>query len=45
MDFVEDRTRLLEHFADKTDYEMDEYWANKNATSIDGLPAVAPRTH
>lgn len=44
MDFVEDRQRLLEHWGGKTDDEIDEYWAKKNATSIDGLPAITPQS-
>ncbi len=38
MDFREDRT-LLNHWANqKSKQEMDDYWAEKNTTSIDGLP-------
>ena len=40
MDFVEDRQRLNEYWEDKTPDDMTAYWATKNATSIDGLPAV-----
>lgn len=40
MDFVEDRERLNDYWAEKTPTEMDAYWAKKNTASIDGLPAV-----
>lgn len=40
MDFVEDRSRLTEWGQDKSDQQIRDYWAQKNATSIDGLPAV-----
>jgi hypothetical protein len=40
MDYVEDRQRLADHWDHKTDDELTEYWATKNSTSIDGLPAV-----
>ena len=38
---VEDRTRLDEWAATKGPDGIADYWAAKNATSIDGLPAVA----
>lgn len=40
MDFVGDRERLNDHWAEKSPDDMDAYWAKKNTTSIDGLPAV-----
>lgn len=40
MDFVEDRQRLSDHWDNKTDDELTDYWATRNQTSIDGLPAV-----
>lgn len=40
MDYVEDRDRLKQHWTDKTPDDLDSYWEKKNATSIDGLPAV-----
>jgi hypothetical protein len=40
MDFVDDRQRLNKHWEDKTPDDMTAYWAKKNGTSIDGLPAV-----
>jgi hypothetical protein len=40
MDFVEERETLNNHWDGKASDEMAEYWAKKNATSIDGLPAV-----
>jgi hypothetical protein len=40
MDFVDDRQQLNNHWEDKTPGDMTEYWAKKNATSIDGLPAL-----
>ena len=40
MDYVEDRERLEESLSAKADGELQDYWANKNATSIDGLPAL-----
>jgi predicted pyridoxine 5'-phosphate oxidase superfamily flavin-nucleotide-binding protein len=36
------RTRLTEWADHKTDEELDAYRAAKNATSIDGLPAIEP---
>ena len=40
MDFVEDRSRLAEHWGTKSNEDLNEYWSNKNARSIDGLPAM-----
>lgn len=40
MDFVEERETLNNHWDGKASEDMAEYWAKKNATSIDGLPAV-----
>ena len=40
MDYVEDRTRLDTWAANRTDDEIEAYWADKNAVSIDGLPAL-----
>ena len=40
MDLVEDRSRLIEWAADKTEDDLAAYWAEKNQASIDGLPAV-----
>ncbi len=40
MDFVDDRTRLIEWADDKSDADLAAYWREKNATSIDGLPAI-----
>jgi hypothetical protein len=42
MDFREDRSRLEEWATSRSDEELDEYRAVKNATSIDGLPAIDP---
>lgn len=39
-EFQEQRSRLIEWAENKTDDELADYWATKNATSIDGLPAV-----
>jgi len=39
-DYVGERTRLTEWAAAKTSEEIAEYWAAKNARSIDGLPAL-----
>jgi hypothetical protein len=38
--FVEQRTRLLEWTDHKSDDELAEYRATKNAVSIDGLPGI-----
>lgn len=40
MDFVEDRQRLEDSLSAKSNDELDGYRANKNTTSIDGLPAL-----
>ena len=40
MDFVEDRQTLSDHWGGKDDEEIEAYWAKKNETSIDGLPAI-----
>lgn len=40
MDYVADRERLEEVFAARGPEALPAYWASKNATSIDGLPAV-----
>ncbi len=40
MDFVEERHQLLDWAGDKSDDDLERYWAEKNATSIDGLPAL-----
>jgi hypothetical protein len=40
MDFVSDRERLEEVFAARGADALPAYWAAKNATSIDGLPAL-----
>ena len=40
MDFVEDRNRLLEWGAKQSVDDLQEYWSTKNATSIDGIPAL-----
>jgi len=40
MDFVEDRSRLGAWVDHRSDDEIAAYWAEKNATSIDGLPAL-----
>ena len=39
--FEGQRTRLLEWADNKTDAELDDYRAEKNAVSIDGLPGIA----
>ncbi len=39
-DYVGQRTRLAEWAAARSPEEMAEYWAAKNARSIDGLPAL-----
>ena len=43
MDFVEDRSRLTDWTAGKSDEELAEYQATRNAASIDGLPGLAAR--
>lgn len=40
MDYVEERDRLLDWAQDKTDDDLADYWATKNAVSIDGHPAM-----
>ncbi len=40
MEYVEDRPRLADHWADATADELDAYHRAKNAVSIDGLPGV-----
>lgn len=44
MDFVEDRSTLSTWARSKTEADLVSYWAEKNATSIDGLPAVPAAT-
>jgi hypothetical protein len=40
MDFVDQRDTLTKFWKSKTDEGLEAYWAEKNARSIDGLPAV-----
>ncbi len=40
MDFREERSRLIDWAQDKSEEDLSDYWALKNSTSIDGLPAV-----
>jgi len=40
MDHVGDRHTLGKYFENKSDQDVEAYWAEKNQTSIDGLPAV-----
>ncbi len=40
MDFVEDRTTLDKWAKGKTEEDLEAYWAQKNAVSIDGLDAM-----
>ena len=40
MDFVEQRDTLTKFWKNKSDEGLVAYWAEKNASSIDGLPAV-----
>jgi hypothetical protein len=42
MTFEGDRDLLSRYWARKSPEEIREYWAKKNATSIDGLPAIDP---
>ncbi|MGX7678150.1 pyridoxamine 5'-phosphate oxidase family protein [Jatrophihabitans sp. DSM 45814] len=43
MQFQSDR-QLLDQWSDrKTPEELADYWANRNATSIDGLPSIGSR--
>jgi len=45
MDFVADRERLEEAFAKRGPDALPDYWASKNAVSVDGLPAVPSSTN
>lgn len=38
MDYVEDRQKLADHWTSRGPDVLPDYWAEKNATSIDGLP-------
>ncbi|MEP1126531.1 MAG: pyridoxamine 5'-phosphate oxidase family protein [Ilumatobacter sp.] len=40
MEFTDDRRRLLDWAEDKSEQDLEDYWAAKNSTSIDGLPAL-----
>ena len=40
MEFVADRTKLDRWASNRTDAEIADYWRDKNAVSIDGLPAL-----
>jgi hypothetical protein len=40
MDFTEDRRQLLDRADDKSADDLEAYWADNNAASIDGLPAL-----
>lgn len=40
MDFVEQRETLTKFWKNKDEEGLEAYWAEKNAQSIDGLPAV-----
>ncbi|MFK8026361.1 MAG: pyridoxamine 5'-phosphate oxidase family protein, partial [Ilumatobacter sp.] len=40
MDFRDDRRRLLEWADGKSEDDLEAYWSEKNAHSIDGLPAL-----
>ena len=42
MDLVADRSRLLDWTEKKGAQGLPDYWASKNATSIDGLPGIGP---
>jgi Pyridoxamine 5'-phosphate oxidase len=42
MEFTADRTRLDSWTDHRTDRELVEYWHDRNAISIDGLPALGP---
>jgi pyridoxamine 5'-phosphate oxidase-like protein len=42
MDFTADRSRLDTWTDHRTDEEIVEYWHDRNAVSIDGLPALGP---
>jgi hypothetical protein len=41
MDFVSERDQLVRWGDGKTAEDIEDYWAEKNATSIDGLPALS----
>ena len=41
-EYVEQRSKLVEWADNRDDDELLEYWAEKNAKSIDGLPALDP---
>ena len=43
MDYRDERPTLLQWAERKGDDGLREYWAEKNAESIDGLPALDPR--
>jgi hypothetical protein len=43
MDYQEERPTLQQWAARRGDDGLAEYWADRNATSIDGLPALDPR--
>lgn len=45
MDFVGDREKLEEVFAARGPEALPDYWASKNAVSVDGLPAVPSSTN
>ena len=45
MDFVEDRDLLDRWSQRKTPEQLDSYWQERNAASIDGLPALPPPQH
>ena len=40
MDYQEERTRLIDWAENETDDDLEQYWATKNASSIDGIPAI-----
>ena len=40
-EYVEQRKRLTDWSEQRTDEDLVEYWATRNAQSIDGLPALA----
>ena len=40
MQYVGDRSRLIEWADNRTEADIEAYWAEKNARSIDGLPAL-----
>lgn len=42
MQFVENRTRIDSWVESRTDEDITQYWNEKNALSIDGLPALDP---